>query len=163
MIMIDKTSAIKHLNELSLRATKERCPSVPAYALPKPSYSDKTANGLTKCIIDFINLCGGQAERISCEGRVIDDRKTLIDVAGRSVTIGSMKRVKSSAQVGTSDISATIDGKSVKIEVKIGSDRQSKAQKLYQQQIERAGGVYFIASSFQSFYDWFNLKFGTHE
>lgn len=163
MIMIDKTNAIKYLNELSLRATKERCPSVPMYALPKPNYSDKTANGLTKCIIDFVNLRGGFAERISCEGRVIDQRTTFTDVAGRYKTIGGIKRIKTSAQIGTADISATIGGRSVKVEVKIGNDRQSEVQKTYQQQIERAGALYFIAKDFQSFFDWFNLNFESHE
>ena len=58
-------------------------------------------------------------------------------------------------QVGSADISATIEGRSVKIEIKVGSDRQSEAQKRYQQQVENAGGTYFIATSFEQFEDWF--------
>jgi hypothetical protein len=44
----------------------------------------------------------------------------------------------------------------VKIEVKIGKDRQSEAQKKYQEDIERAGGVYLIARDFDSFVEWFD-------
>ena len=54
---------------------------------------------------------------------------------------------------------ATIDGRAVKIEVKIGSDRQSQAQRDYQKAIEQSGGIYFIASSFEQFLDWYNVKF----
>jgi hypothetical protein len=64
---------------------------------------------------------------------------------------------------GTADISATIAGKSVKIEVKIGSDRQSPAQHEYQKAVEQAGGIYFIASSFEQFMDWYNVKFDGNE
>jgi hypothetical protein len=44
----------------------------------------------------------------------------------------------------------------VKIEVKVGKDRQSDAQKRYQESIERAGGVYLIARDFDSFVEWFD-------
>jgi hypothetical protein len=57
---------------------------------------------------------------------------------------------------GTADISATIRGRSVKIEVKYGKDRQSDAQKQYQEDIERAGGVYIIARDMDQFLDWFD-------
>ena len=62
-------------------------------------------------------------------------------------------------QKGTADVSATIQGKSVKIEIKIGKDRQSEEQKKYQQQIIKAGGYYFIATSFDEFIIWYNLNF----
>jgi hypothetical protein len=44
----------------------------------------------------------------------------------------------------------------VKIEVKIGKDRQSDAQKRYQENIEKAGGTYYIAKNFDDFVDFFN-------
>jgi hypothetical protein len=56
---------------------------------------------------------------------------------------------------GTADISATIRGRSVKIEIKYGKDRQSDAQKEYQAAIERAGGVYIIVRDFDSFVEWY--------
>jgi hypothetical protein len=56
---------------------------------------------------------------------------------------------------GSADIAATINGRSVKIEVKHGKDRQSEAQRRYQEAIERAGGLYVIATSFEQFYNWY--------
>jgi hypothetical protein len=44
----------------------------------------------------------------------------------------------------------------VKIEVKIGKDRQSEAQKRYQENIEKAGGIYYIAKNFDDFVEFFN-------
>jgi hypothetical protein len=41
----------------------------------------------------------------------------------------------------------------VAIEVKIGKDRQSEAQKNYQAMIEKAGGIYWIVKSFDDFYE----------
>ncbi|HUT43367.1 MAG TPA: hypothetical protein VMW95_03440, partial [Desulfobacterales bacterium] len=58
-------------------------------------------------------------------------------------------------QKGTADISATIKGLSVKIEVKM-KDKQSPDQKIYQEQVERAGGLYFVARDFTSFKQWFD-------
>ncbi len=55
---------------------------------------------------------------------------------------------------GTADISATIRGRSVKIEVK-QKDKQSEVQKQYQQSIESAGGIYEIFRDFDSFVLWY--------
>lgn len=114
-------------------------------------YRDDTANGLTKLIIDFLRLRGWQAERINSTGRMIDHRKQVKDCMGRTHTIGSAQWIPSSGQVGTADISATIQGKSVKIEVKIGADRQRHEQRMYQSDVENAGGIYFITKSFDDF------------
>lgn len=126
-------------------------------------YSDKTANGLTTCIIDFLTFQGWQAERVSNTGRMIDSRHTYTDVLGRRRQIGSMSWIKGSGTNGTADISAIIDGRSVKIEVKIGRDRQSDAQKSYQKKVEVAGGVYVLATGMEMFMVWYmeNLEIKT--
>lgn len=118
--------------------------------MPKVKYTDKTANGLTKCIVDWINLNGGQAERISNTGRYIDNKKIVTDVLGIRRQIGSGQYIKGTGTNGTADISATINGRSVKIEVKM-KDKQSDAQKRYQESIESAGGQYWIAHDFGEF------------
>lgn len=151
--------ALQTLINLRMEQDKAKFPNVPDYGRVKPNFEDKTANGLTKCIIEFLNMTDGcHAERISSEGRVIDDRQTVVNVIGQTVTKGSIKRIKSSGQVGTADISATVLGRSVKIEVKI-KDRQSDAQKEYQRQIENAKGYYLIAKNFEDFYYWFTSKY----
>jgi len=139
------------LTQLALTALKERYPSFPEHAIPVPKYSDSTANGLTKCVIDFLNYSGHQAERISSMGRMIDKRKDSIDVMGNTRVIGSLTYIKGTSTNGTADISSIINGKSVKIEIKIGKDRQSQAQKDYQTATERAGGIYLITKSFDEF------------
>jgi hypothetical protein len=142
---------LDRLKQLKQQAMLESYPNVPKYALSAPKYEDKTANGLTKCIIEFLQLSNHQAERINTMGRPIDNRKQVTDVIGRTKTIGSMTWGKSTATKGSADISATIQGRSVKIEVKIGADRQSQDQKIYQENIEKSGGQYWIAKNFDDF------------
>jgi len=145
----------KIITQLALEDNRRKYPTFPDHLRPTFKYSDTTANGLTKCICDFLNFSGYQAERISNMGRVIDGRKTYTDAIGRTRTIGSTKYIPGSGTKGTADISATISGRSVKIEVKIGADRQSQAQKDYQDSIERSGGIYTIAKTWDGFYEWF--------
>jgi hypothetical protein len=144
--------ALDQLKQLKQDKAKEEYPSVPDYALPSVKYTDKTANGLTKCVIDWCILNGHFAERTSNEGRVIDGRKTYTDAVGFKRTIGTVKRINSSGTIGTSDVKAVINGRMVAIEIKIGKDRQSEAQKQYQAKIEKAGGIYWIVKSFDEFY-----------
>jgi hypothetical protein len=147
---------LDHLKSLKLAVLRREYPNVPDYAMPQPKYSDKSANGLTRCVIDWLQLNGWQAERINTMGRPIDNRKQVTDVIGRTKTIGSMTWGKSTATRGSADISATIMGRSVKIEIKYGKDRQSADQKKYQNMIERSGGVYIIVKTFDQFYTWYN-------
>ena len=147
--------AIEHLRALKLADIKARYPNVPLIALPKIEYNEKTSNGLSKCILDFVNLSGYLAERTGTEGRVIDNRKTYTDVIGRQKTIGSVKRIKTSGLVGSSDLKLYINGKIVAVEIKIGRDRQSQAQKEYQERMEKAGGIYLIIKDFETFFSWF--------
>jgi hypothetical protein len=147
---------LDRLKQLKQEAMLEAYPNVPKYALSAPKYEDKTANGLTKCIIEFLQLSNHQAERINTMGRPIDNRKQVTDVIGRTKTIGSMTWGKSTATKGSADISATIQGRSVKIEVKIGADRQSEDQKVYQANIEKSGGKYWIAKNFDDFIKKYN-------
>ena len=154
-----KSEAVKQLESLALEKLKNRYPTNPY--LPKVSYSDATTNGLTKCVIDYITLRGYHAERINSTGAVKDNRTTSTDVLGNVRTIGSVQWIKSNTQTGTADVSATIQGRTVKIEIKCkatGDNIQSEAQKNYQRQIENAGGTYLIVRTFEDFYNWFNHK-----
>lgn len=139
------------LKQLKLESLRAKYPSVPDYAIPVPKYSDNSANGLTKCVIDFLQLSGWQAERINTMGRMIDNRKQVTDVLGRTKTIGSTKYIPTTGTKGSSDISATIMGRSVKIEIKYGKDRQSQDQKKYQESVEKSGGIYWIVKTFEDF------------
>jgi len=151
-------NAIAQLKNLYLENNRKKYPNLPEYARVTPSYTDKNTNGLTKCIVDYIQLNGYHVERTGCEGRVIDNRKNITDVLGNIRTIGSLQRVYSSSQRGTSDLKAIVNGKFIAIEIKCKAtnDRQSLHQKEYQRQVEQSGGIYFIAQTFSQFFDWFN-------
>lgn len=149
------SAALRQLNWLAFNQLKEKHPDIRPEWLPRPGYKDKTANQLTQSIISWIRLNGGQAERIAVTGRMIDRRKVVTDCMGYRRQIGSTKWIKTSMQKGTADISAIIDGRSVKIEVKIQRDKQSAAQRTYQRQVEASRGIYYIANDFQSFFEWY--------
>jgi hypothetical protein len=142
---------LKELSLLKQSIDAKKYPNMPLDYIPLFKYTDKTANGLTRCIIDYLILHGYQAERISTTGRMVDNTKNYTNVLGITKQLGSKKWIKGSGTKGSADISATIKGKSVKIEVKIGKDRQSEHQKAYQQSIENSGGLYLIATSFEQF------------
>lgn len=149
--------ALKELRELALAENRRQYPSFPEYARYIKPYSDKTANSLTRAIIDFLRFNGWQAERIAVTGRYIDNSKIVTDVVGMSRRIGSGKWIPTSGQRGSSDLSAVIAGRSVKIELKVTEgDRQSEAQKEYQRQVEQAGGLYWLVRSFDEFKQRYN-------
>jgi hypothetical protein len=77
-------------------------------------------------------------------------------VVGIRRTVGSLTWIPGTGTKGSADISATIQGRSVKIEIKIGRDRQSQAQLDYQADIERAGGIYVIIKTLEDFFQWFD-------
>jgi hypothetical protein len=139
----------QRLEALKLANDIERHPSFPEAYFVKKKWDDKTANGLTKAITSFIQFNGYQAERINTMGVARENKRTDGKVIGVTWTKGT-------TTAGSADISATIRGRSVKIEVKVGKDRQSDAQKRYQESIERAGGVYMIARDFDTFVEWFD-------
>jgi hypothetical protein len=145
----------QRLNDLQLEYKREKYPTIPVDYLTLTKFEDKTANGLTKAITSFIKFNGYQAERINTMGVAREKKRTDGKVIGVTWT-------KSTSTKGSADISATIRGRSVKIEVKVGKDRQSEAQKKYQESIERAGGVYIIARDFDSFVEWFDEFIKNH-
>jgi len=144
------------LNELHIKSQHERFPSMPIHCIPPYKKSDNSTNGLTSCVIDFINYSGYQAERINTTGRMLNNKKVVTDVVGFKREIGSDKWIKGTGTKGSADISSTIKGRSVKIEIKFDKDRQSDAQKDYQKAIENAGVIYIIIRNFDDFIEWYD-------
>lgn len=98
-----------------------------------PKY--KTANGLTKFITNYILWAGWRATRVNTMGR---------QVGG--------KWIPGTTRKGTSDISATIRGRSIMIEIKIGADKASEYQ-LKEQELERkSGGIFEFISTPEEFF-----------
>jgi hypothetical protein len=143
------------LKALELESLRGKYPSMDARFIPLTDWKDTSANGLTKCIIFWINAMGGQAERISNQGQYRAGKKIQVGTGEIAYTKELKgKWTPGQGTKGTADISATIRGRSVKIEVK-QKDKQSEVQKQYQQSIESAGGVYQIVRDFDSFVEWY--------
>lgn len=157
-----KSQSVKLLERLEVEAYRRAHPSIPEEAVVPTKHRDDTANALTRCIVRFLQLKGWQAERINTMGRPVDTRRTY-NIAGCRRQVGSMKWVRSTSTPGSADISATIAGRSVKVEVKVGKDRQSRSQKAYAEAVRKAGGEYVIAHDFEEFLGWYGINFGGHE
>jgi len=124
--------------------------------MPPANTKEAGANDLTRLAIEFLEFNGCQAERISTTGLYRDGKKQVVDCIGRKRTIGSGIWTPGTGTKGSADISATIKGRSVKIEIKWQKDRQSEAQKSYEEQITKAGGIYIIVKTFDDFVDWYD-------
>jgi len=145
----------QRLKDLELAIMKVKHPTIEERFIPLTAWSDSSANALTKCVVSFINMSGGFAERINTMG-VYQQAKQVKDVDGKMRTIGKGKYIPGGSTKGSADISATIKGRAVKIEVKYGKDKMSESQKEYQENTERAGGIYYIARDFDSFIEWYD-------
>ena len=151
-----KRSNKEKLNALMMEQLKQKFPNMPEAYIPKTDWTDNSANALTKCVIAWIQFNGGQAERISSQGQYREGAKIQV---GSGIMAHTKqlpgKWTPGQSTKGTADISATIRGRSVKIEIK-QKDKQSEAQKQYQQAIENAGGVYIIVRDFDTFMVWYD-------
>ena len=150
----------QRIHDLMLNESRQKYPNLPDHARVVNIPTDGSANGLTKLVIKWIELHGGQAERINTMGRMVDKRKIVTDVLGRKGMIGSMSYIPTTGTKGSADVSAVVQGRSYKIEIKYGKDRQSDAQKAYEQSITSAGGVYLIVRTMDQFVQWWdeNIK-----
>lgn len=86
---------------------------------------------LVREIMIYVSSIGGVCTRVDTPG-------LLFTRAGNPVKIGTK---------GVLDIEATIKGRSVKIDAKIGKDRLKGDQVNYAKAVERAGGIAFAAWS----------------
>lgn len=97
---------------------------------------------LVRKIRIFISEIGG----LSCH---IETPGLLFDKAGRPVKIGKKGRL---------DIAATIKGRSVWIDAKIGRDKLKPDQQKFAQAVQRAGGLAFAAYSVDDVRDTLRLE-----
>jgi hypothetical protein len=130
-------STLAELRQFAKIHNATKYPNVPTAALPATAFTDKTANGLTNAIIyDIQHVRGGAAYRIN-NGATYDRAKNIYRA-------GVTKR-------GVPDIIGVLDGRFIGIEVKIGTDRQSSHQREVEVEINAAGGVYFIAKTYEGY------------
>lgn len=121
------------------------------YCPPKfPPY--KTANGLTRIICNFLMWNEHRATRISSAGRMIDAPER--QPSGTVLTV--KKYIPGPTRRGSADISATIKGRSVMIEIKIGKDRPSQYQLDEQARERKSGGVYEFIRTPEAFFELYD-------
>jgi hypothetical protein len=142
---------------------KHKYPNVPDKSRVYPTCLNraKQTNGLTQCIILYLKLKGWASERVSSSGRYIDSTKIVTDTIGRKRKIGSGKYIPGTSKKGTADISASINGMSVKIEVKneATKDRVSPDQVHYKNEVEISGAIYYIARNLDDTVRWIDANF----
>lgn len=108
------------------------------YSPPKYPIVTK-ANGLTLWVVNYLTWSGMYGNRINTQGQFMVEK-----YKGRVVSSGFRP---SATRRGTADIDAIINGRPVKLEIKVGRDRPSEAQLKERDRVTRAGGIYeFIGS-----------------
>ena len=139
-------TALQDLCQLADFRKAERSPNFPAKYIPRSNYSDRDANGLTRCIVDYLNFSGHFATRLQSTGTYRDDLN---------------KFVPSQQRAGMPDVLAVVDGRALFVEVKVGRDTLSQPQKQTITTLEQAGAWVYVAHSFEGFADWFTAHFLT--
>lgn len=117
------------------------------YFPPKmPDYT--THNGLRDFMKNYINFIGGYARTHNVVTRVSDVVTT--EESGNKFTD---KRYTKSSKRGIADVQATIQGRKIQLDAKVGSDRPSHDQ-IKEQALERkAGGIYEFIRTPEQFFD----------
>ncbi len=129
------------------------------YQMKLMPYRDDTANGLTKCIVDYINFSGGNANRINVQGQPRKERVALAFGNYRDI----LRFTPSTTNKGTADLHCIIQGRHISIEIKIGKDKLSEHQIKEMNRVTAAGGLYFVARDMQSFVKFYKGTFFYHK
>ncbi|MEI6049106.1 MAG: hypothetical protein WCS03_09435 [Bacteroidota bacterium] len=134
-----KPDAVKELERMADAEAKRLHPTCPHLA-PR-TFRDDSANNLTGCITTYLRLKGAFSSRLNNTG-IFDKR---------------LNRYRpTTSRKGLPDILATYQGKSLFIEVKAGRDRMSIDQVKVMKEQTGSGGLYFVASDFTQFKEWFD-------
>lgn len=112
------------------------------YSPPKYPKVER-ANGLTQWVINYLTWSGLYGNRINTQGQFVTER-----YKGRVVSSGFRP---SQTRRGTADVDAIINGRPVKIEIKVGRDRPGEAQLKEQARVRKAGGIYEFVSCPEDF------------
>lgn len=117
--------------------------------LPTQYPDVRTANGLTRMIVNFLTWEGWRATRVNTQGQYAEQKHN-----GRVIIKGWRP---STTRKGTADISATIKGRSCMFEIKIGKDKPHPEQLKEQERERAAGGVYEFIYTPEEFFQWYEL------
>jgi hypothetical protein len=125
------------VKELENQYFDYECAKHPNFPYPvKTKFRDDGANGLTKCVVKWLELHGYFAGRVNTTVTYSQKLKRYIHSGSRN---------------GMADVTAIVNGRHVSIEVKIGRDTLRVAQMRVKDEVEKAGGTYIVARSFENF------------
>lgn len=117
---------------------------------------EATAGGLTQLICCWLKWKGHYANRINTQGQARVHKIPRFNIgSGEMQYSKNVQWTKGTTKRGTPDISCIIYGRAVWVEVKVGKDRLSDAQKEQGEAIQEAGGTWFVARDMQSFVDFY--------
>ena len=134
------TKSLKEFKEI-LYQKKIEASALPPHAVMKPKLSQKNTNELTKSVLAYLNYHPETfAYRVN-NGAVYDAKR------------GTYR--KGNTVKGIADITCCTRGKMIQIEIKFGPDKQSDAQRKFQEKIEKSGGQYWIVKTFDDIIEKF--------
>jgi len=129
-----KPESVKELERLVFEQKQILNPEIP-YPV-KRLFRDDSANGLTKCIVAWLQLHGYFGARVN---------------VGGTYSTRLCKYIHSGSRRGMADITSIINGRHVSIEIKHGCDRMRPEQMKVRREFENSGGIYIVASTFDNF------------
>ena len=113
---------------------------------PRNTPKVESANSITRRIVKEIRANGGFATRLNSTGMYRADLK---------------KFVSSQQVLGMPDVLACLNGQFLGVEIKVGRDTLSNAQKQTHTALIDAGATIYVAHSFEGFNAWFTANFLT--
>jgi hypothetical protein len=123
-------------------------------------WNDKTTNGLTAALIDWLTYSGHYANRINTQGQARVKKIPRYNIfSGQIEYTDKVQYTKGTTNRGTPDIDAIINGLPVKIEVKAGKDQMRDEQIKQGARIVAAGGIYFVCQNMDQFVNWYRKTF----
>jgi hypothetical protein len=126
------------------------------------SHRNYLSKWLEKAITAILKLQGWNVEKKPDTGQRIDNRKEVTDILGRRRLIGSVEWVKSRhTDPGRADLYLEKPvGNGMRyvewIEIKIGKDRQSPEQQLFEQRCQLNGERYTIIKTLDEFFEYYD-------
>lgn len=138
---IKKSDAVKELENLVHQYRLQKDPFS-----EKKYYAEHNTTELEKCIILYCELLKRRGFKVFAVRVQTMGRQILKD--------GNPIFVRQNNYTGKADISVIIEGKAIEVEVKCKytKDRyQNEAQKKFERQILRAGGIYWLIRDFAEF------------
>lgn len=134
------------MEDLAMRQKRILYPNVKEACLPVTKYSGKDTNSLTKAVIDCFKLHGFFATRIDSKG---------------TYNVALKRFIPSNQKKGLPDVFAQapcLPPIWVEVKCHVTRDTLKPHQKEVIEQLRNSGAIVYIATDFESFYQWFKKE-----